>query len=51
MGPDTFKFFLAMGVPLRQLYGQTELLGAYTIHKPTTSTFDSVGVRSARTSR
>ncbi len=33
MGPDTFKFFLAMGVPLRQLYGQTEALGAYTIHR------------------
>jgi long-chain acyl-CoA synthetase len=33
MGPDTFKFFLAMGVPLKQLYGQTEALGAYTIHK------------------
>ena len=23
MGPDTFKFFQAMGVPLKQLYGQT----------------------------
>jgi long-chain acyl-CoA synthetase len=33
MGPDTFKFFLAMGVPLRQLYGQTESLGAHTIHR------------------
>jgi long-chain acyl-CoA synthetase len=32
MGPDTFKFFLAMGVPLKQLYGQTEALGAYVIH-------------------
>ncbi len=32
MGPDTFKFFLAMGVPLKQLYGQTEALGAHTIH-------------------
>ncbi|HMR32755.1 MAG TPA: AMP-binding protein [Geminicoccaceae bacterium] len=31
LGPDTFKFFLAMGVPLRQLYGQTELAGAYTL--------------------
>ena len=33
MGPDTFKFFLAMGVPLKQLYGQTEALGAHTIHR------------------
>src|SRR5262249_15636621 len=24
LGPDTFKFFQAMGVPLRTLYGQTE---------------------------
>src|SRR5436853_614187 len=32
LGPDTFKFFEAMGVPLRTLYGQTELLGAYTLH-------------------
>lgn len=32
MGPDTFKFFLAMGIPLKQLYGQTEALGAHTIH-------------------
>ena len=30
-GPDTFRFFLAMGVPLKQLYGQTEAAGAYTL--------------------
>jgi long-chain acyl-CoA synthetase len=44
LGPDTFKFFLAMGVPLRQLYGQTELLGAYTLHRPGDIDFDTVGV-------
>jgi len=44
LGPDTFKFFLAMGVPLRQLYGQTEMGGAYTIHKADDVDFDSVGV-------
>ena len=44
LGPDTFRFFLAMGVPLRQLYGQTELLGAYTIHTARDVDFDSVGV-------
>ena len=33
LGPDTFRFFQAMGVPLRQLYGQTETLGAYTVHR------------------
>jgi long-chain acyl-CoA synthetase len=44
LGPDTFRFFQAMGVPLRQLYGQTELLGAYTLHRPGEVDFDSVGV-------
>ncbi|TYO95761.1 long-chain acyl-CoA synthetase [Geothermobacter ehrlichii] len=44
LGPDTFKFFLAMGVPLRQLYGQTELGGAYTIHQADDVDFDTVGV-------
>lgn len=44
LGPDTFRFFLAMGVPLRQLYGQTELLGAYTIHTKSDVDFDTVGV-------
>jgi long-chain acyl-CoA synthetase len=28
LGPDTFSFFRAMGVPLHQIYGQTETLGA-----------------------
>jgi len=44
LGPDTFRFFLAMGVPLRQLYGQTELGGAYTIHQAADVDFDSVGI-------
>ena len=43
LGPDTFRFFQAMGVPLRQLYGQTESLGAYTIHRPGEVDFDTVG--------
>ena len=44
LGPDTFKFFLAMGVPLRQLYGQTELCGAYTLQRPDDGLdFDSSG--------
>lgn len=33
MGPDTFRYFQAMGVPLKQLYGQTEAMGAHTVHK------------------
>jgi long-chain acyl-CoA synthetase len=44
LGPETFRFFLAMGVPMRQLYGQTELLGAYTLHRPEAVDFDTVGV-------
>lgn len=44
LGPETFRFFQAMGVPLRQLYGQTELLGAYTIHTAHDVDFDTVGV-------
>ncbi len=44
LGPDTFKFFLSMGVPLRQVYGQTEMAGAYTIHAADDVDYDSVGV-------
>ena len=48
LGPDTFKFFQAMGVPLRTLYGQTELLGAYTLHPPGTVDPDTTGVPMAQ---
>jgi len=44
LGPDTFRFFRALGVPLRQLYGQTELIGAYTQHRGDDVDFDSAGV-------
>jgi long-chain acyl-CoA synthetase len=44
LGPDTFKFFRAMGVPLRTLYGQTELLGAYTLHPPESVDPDTTGI-------
>ena len=44
LGPDTFKFFQAMGVPLRTLYGQTELLGAYTLHPAGKVDPDTTGV-------
>ncbi|PKH98867.1 long-chain fatty acid--CoA ligase, partial [Shewanella sp. 11B5] len=44
MGPDTFRFFQTIGVPLRQLYGQTEMCGAYTIHHEGDVDYDSVGV-------
>ncbi len=44
MGPDTFKFFQAMGVPLKQLYGQTEAMGAYVIHADGDVDNESVGL-------
>jgi len=47
LGPDTFKFFQAMGVPLRTLYGQTELLGAYTLHPTDHVDPDTTGVAMA----
>jgi long-chain acyl-CoA synthetase len=47
LGPDTFRFFQAMGVPLRTLYGQTELLGAYTLHPPGKVDPDTTGVAMA----
>ncbi len=43
LGPDTFKFFMAMGVPMLQIYGQTELMGVYTIHRADDVDFDTVG--------
>ena len=47
LGPDTFKFFQVMGVPLRTLYGQTELLGAYTLHRFGKVDPDTTGVAMA----
>jgi long-chain acyl-CoA synthetase len=47
LGPDTFRFFRAMGVPLRTLYGQTELLGAYTLHPAGGIDPDTTGVAMA----
>ncbi len=44
LGPETFRFFLALGVPLRQIYGQTETMGAYTVHTRADVDFDTVGV-------
>ncbi|MBE3974743.1 long-chain fatty acid--CoA ligase [Vibrio parahaemolyticus] len=44
MGPDTFRYLQAVGVPLKQLYGQTEMCGAYTVHQSDDVDYDSVGV-------
>lgn len=43
MGPDTFRFFMAMGVPMLQLYGQTELGGIYCTQRLGEVDFDAVG--------
>ncbi|EJG1882208.1 long-chain fatty acid--CoA ligase [Vibrio parahaemolyticus] len=44
MRPDTFRYLQAIGVPLKQLYGQTEMCGAYTVHQADDVDYDSVGV-------
>ncbi|CAN5117918.1 long-chain fatty acid--CoA ligase [soil metagenome] len=49
LGPDTFKFFRAMGVPLRTLYGQTETLGAFTLHKADEVDPDTTGIAMGKT--
>jgi len=43
MGPDTFKFFMSMGLPMLQLYGQTELAGIYCTQRLGQIDFDAVG--------
>ena len=44
LGPDTFRFFRAMGVPLRTMYGQTETLGVYAMHREDAVDPDTTGV-------
>ncbi|WP_272699245.1 AMP-binding protein [Desulfovibrio sp. Fe33] len=43
LGPDIFRFFHAMGVNLKQIYGQTEIAGISCIHKEGEVDFTSVG--------
>jgi long-chain acyl-CoA synthetase len=47
LGPETFRFFRAMGVPLRTLYGQTETMGAFTLHRHDAVNPDTTGVSMA----
>jgi long-chain acyl-CoA synthetase len=44
LGLDTPQLFLSPGVPLRTLYGQTELLGAYTLHPADKIDPDTTGI-------
>jgi long-chain acyl-CoA synthetase len=43
LGPDVFRFFHAMGVPLKQIYGQTEIAGISCIHRQGDIQFHTVG--------
>ena len=44
MGPDHFRFFHALGVNLKQIYGQTEIAGISVVHRTGDIKFDTVGV-------
>jgi long-chain acyl-CoA synthetase len=43
LGPDTFKFFHALGISLKQIYGQTEISGISCIHKDGDINPDTMG--------
>jgi long-chain acyl-CoA synthetase len=43
LGPDVFRFFHAMGVNLKQLYGQTEVSGLSVVHRDGDVRFQTVG--------
>jgi long-chain acyl-CoA synthetase len=43
LGPDVFRFFHALGVPLKQIYGQTEISGISCIHADGDIQFHTVG--------
>lgn len=43
MGPDHFRFFHALGVNLKQIYGQTEIAGISVVHRDGDVKFDTVG--------
>ncbi len=43
LGPDVFRFFHAIGVNLKQLYGQTEVSGISVVHRDGDVRFHTVG--------
>lgn len=43
LGPDVFRFYHALGVNLKQIYGQTEISGLSVIHRDDDIQFHSVG--------
>ncbi|HUG86836.1 MAG TPA: AMP-binding protein, partial [Euzebya sp.] len=44
LGPDVFGFFHALGVNLKQIYGQTEICGIAVAHRDDDVRFETVGV-------
>jgi long-chain acyl-CoA synthetase len=44
LSPDVFRFFHALGVNLKQIYGQTEICGIAVVHHDDDIRFHSVGV-------
>jgi long-chain acyl-CoA synthetase len=44
LGPDVFRFFHAIGVNLKQIYGQTEICGIAVTHRDGDIRFNTVGV-------
>jgi long-chain acyl-CoA synthetase len=43
LGPDYFRFFHAIGVNLKQIYGQTEIAGISVVHRSDDIKCDTVG--------
>ena len=43
LGPDVFRFYHAIGVNLKQIYGQTEISGISMVHKDGEIKFETVG--------
>jgi long-chain acyl-CoA synthetase len=44
LGPDVFRFFHAIGVNLKQIYGQTEICGIAVMHRDGDIRFNTVGI-------
>ncbi|HVS14304.1 MAG TPA: AMP-binding protein [Thermoanaerobaculia bacterium] len=43
LGPDVFRFFHAIGVNLKQIYGQTEVSGISVVHRDDDIAYHTVG--------
>ncbi|RIH87307.1 Long-chain-fatty-acid--CoA ligase FadD15 [Meiothermus luteus] len=44
LGPDVFRFYHAIGVNLKQIYGQTEIIGIAFVHRDGDVRADTVGL-------